>query len=450
MPFHLLCSPSTAARQHNKKNQLNIVTYHLDGSAKQQQVFEVNYDDEDDGPTSLYQAIESKAWAPILQFLETGTWESGWFLTPELDPQSPYIQAQTWVTRFENTGEGDSYDESSYGAHSQPSRAASRIRWSQLPLHAAILFGAPLTVLKALLDIYPPAIRCTDDEHSLPLHLAMRMGASDTIINYLAGQFPPALQTRNQLGHLPCQVAVPIHTQARRDLMQLCMMTAPSSDDTNNNDSLIADLQSQLEQVQLRNAELEGLLVQSRLEEEESQGKLEQPYNEYREHRQSLPESRQDQSQGHAARGQLSNARSLTRMTKNQGRSQRKSRDNIATTTASTTRRINNLCGGSRSKPSLLDAVTKSKKRNKRKEEHPRHDSQIRQDKYNPYKYGGGDDGQVLVLESFSSTMEDQQEKIRRDIEQNNAALERIRRHDEDYRAHRHRQNATVRRTQLV
>ena len=93
----------------------------------------------DKNPSSLYQAMESKAWVPTLEFFDTGKWQSSLLFSGE-DPLPPERQAGTWVTRFEADG---------------------LVRWSQLPLHAALIFGAPFKIIATLVTLYPQGTKNT-------------------------------------------------------------------------------------------------------------------------------------------------------------------------------------------------------------------------------------------------------------------------------------------------
>ena len=145
--------------------------------------FECDYDA---GPTGLYQAIENKAWVPILEFFDTGKWLG--LFSSGVDPLPPERQARTWVTRFEPDG---------------------KVRWSQLPIHASLIFGAPFRVVANLVALYPQGVRCVDDQHMLPLHLAVKFGAEDNVLRLLIERFPEAICTSDTMGRLPSQVEGP-------------------------------------------------------------------------------------------------------------------------------------------------------------------------------------------------------------------------------------------------
>jgi hypothetical protein len=142
-----------------------------------QSALECDYDKE---PTTLYQAIESEAWIPALQFLETGKWEHMF----RSDPSPPSRQAQTWVTRFEN----------------------DRVRWSILPIHLAIIKNAPSKITTTLLDLHPLGVKSVDDQGSLPLHLAFKHEASDQILMDLIQRFPESLFTKDSRGRIPSDI----------------------------------------------------------------------------------------------------------------------------------------------------------------------------------------------------------------------------------------------------
>ena len=146
--------------------------------------------DYDKNITNLYQAIEKQAWDSVSTFLETEKWSYIFFTK---DIRSPEKQARTWVTRFHPDGE---------------------VRWSQLPLHAAIIFGAPEIIVNALIKLYPLSVRCTDDQQLLPLHLAFRVGAEDSIMNLLIQSFPEALDTKSQRGNVPYAI---VGKRSRKD-----------------------------------------------------------------------------------------------------------------------------------------------------------------------------------------------------------------------------------------
>jgi hypothetical protein len=125
--------------------------------------------------TYLYQAIENKAFMAVIDFLESGK--------PEVRDE-----CRTWITRFDKEN-------------------GKKIRWSQLPLHAAIVFQAPPKVIELLILNYPMAVRCTDDQSMLPIHIAFRKGSCDVILHALLQEFPASVNIKNRRGRYPLQLA---------------------------------------------------------------------------------------------------------------------------------------------------------------------------------------------------------------------------------------------------
>jgi hypothetical protein len=186
------CSPGTSGLPKDLATAAGL---------KDKTVLECDYDE---NVTNLYSAIESEAWAPVLQFLETGQWEH-MFLK---DPQPPDRQARTWVTRFNPDGS---------------------VRWSQLPLHAALIFGAPKKVIVKLIDMYPLGVRCTDDQQMLPFHLAIKFGSDDIIMFILLEKFPAALSTKDVRGRVPTDIEGP---DKMKDRMQILRKIVTVTTDT--------------------------------------------------------------------------------------------------------------------------------------------------------------------------------------------------------------------------
>jgi len=134
--------------------------------------------------TPLYQNIENENWSAISKFLETGYWPGSFFA----DTIPPHDQVRTWVTRFDPI--------------------TTAVRWSQLPLHLAIVVNAPYDVIGSLIELYPQAVRCTDDQHMLPLHLAMRHGSADSVVDLLLAAFPEGVNAKGKNDRTPIDCAI--------------------------------------------------------------------------------------------------------------------------------------------------------------------------------------------------------------------------------------------------
>jgi len=162
--------------------------------------------------TPLYKAIENaivnennndEQYDHISEFLETGQWPAkSDFSNDDVEQKSAQLQAKTWVTRFQATAE----------ASTTP---RNKIEWSQLPLHLAIVGGAPSNIIGGLVKLYPMGLRCTDDQQMLPLHLALRHGAEDEIVAYLLMQFPDAVNAKGKHGRTPVDCALRARDKVR-------------------------------------------------------------------------------------------------------------------------------------------------------------------------------------------------------------------------------------------
>ena len=106
--------------------------------------------DYDLGPTQLYTYIENKNWDSAIEWAK-----------------SHPIEARTWISRREPDDR-------------------NRIRWRLLPLHATCVFRAPLSLIDALIAVYPDGPGCVDDQGMLPIHLACRNGASRGVVMTLS------------------------------------------------------------------------------------------------------------------------------------------------------------------------------------------------------------------------------------------------------------------------
>jgi ankyrin repeat protein len=165
-------------------------------STVEEEALECDYDRD---CTSLYLQIEKKNFSGTEKFLKDGFWPGAFFA----DTLLPSDQAMTWVTRFED---GDD---------------TKNVKWSQLPLHLAVVVDAPAKVIVSLVELYPQGVRCTDDQHMLPLHLAMRHGSSDEVVEYLLRQFPEAVNAKGRNDRTPLECAKRSPNTSRANIIQV-------------------------------------------------------------------------------------------------------------------------------------------------------------------------------------------------------------------------------------
>lgn len=76
----------------------------------------------------------------------------------------------------------------------------TRDRYGNTPLHAALGYGAPDSVLLRLLDLYPHATKMPGTDDWLPLHVAAMWGASAPVVERIIRVYPEALDDRGQGG----------------------------------------------------------------------------------------------------------------------------------------------------------------------------------------------------------------------------------------------------------
>eukprot|EP00521_Asterionellopsis_glacialis_P015800 CAMPEP_0195298710 /NCGR_PEP_ID=MMETSP0707-20130614/24063_1 /TAXON_ID=33640 /ORGANISM="Asterionellopsis glacialis, Strain CCMP134" /LENGTH=523 /DNA_ID=CAMNT_0040360911 /DNA_START=15 /DNA_END=1586 /DNA_ORIENTATION=- len=137
--------------------------------------------DYDVNPTYLYQAIEARQWDVAIKYIMDDDDDD------KADTNtSPAQEAATWVTRKETNG---------------------KLRWRLLPIHAAVIFKAPVSLLEHLLEEYPAAAQCKDDQGMLPLHLAFRNAADWPILEELLTAYPQGIHTKDRKGRTPIQCA---------------------------------------------------------------------------------------------------------------------------------------------------------------------------------------------------------------------------------------------------
>ncbi|KAL3932393.1 MAG: hypothetical protein SGBAC_010870 [Bacillariaceae sp.] len=173
---------ATPQRQLTQGNSQRLNEYDFSTEDK-----ESNECDYDKNPTQLYQLLEMKLWSQAMDFLVDGRYDSG---TIDKDVcRIPYNkQPSIWVTRYRQI------------------QNETQIRWSHIPLHAAIIFGAPFTMIKKLVEVYPDGVRCADDQAMLPLHLAFKHLLDVHSLCLLMDELPDALFTKDNRGLLPSDI----------------------------------------------------------------------------------------------------------------------------------------------------------------------------------------------------------------------------------------------------
>ena len=73
-----------------------------------------------------------------------------------------------------------------------------------LPIHEALVAGAPFEAIQALVFAYPDSVYCMESSYKrLPLHCACRKNARLEVVELLLKQYGDAALTADNLGRLP-------------------------------------------------------------------------------------------------------------------------------------------------------------------------------------------------------------------------------------------------------
>ena len=121
------------------------------------EAWEVDYDTD---PTDLFQALEAREFGYSFDMYKQV-------------PLQFNKECKTWVV-----ARGKQKDQ---------------LRFRALPLHAALVFGAPVELVKKILNAYPLAARGRDVKGRLPIHLAMEHNASEELVGLIIDAFPKGM-----------------------------------------------------------------------------------------------------------------------------------------------------------------------------------------------------------------------------------------------------------------
>ena len=73
-----------------------------------------------------------------------------------------------------------------------------------LPIHEALVAGAPYAIIAALLTAYPESVYCKESSYKrLPLHCACRKNAQLQVVEILLKSYADAALIADSLGRLP-------------------------------------------------------------------------------------------------------------------------------------------------------------------------------------------------------------------------------------------------------
>jgi hypothetical protein len=125
--------------------------------------------DYDSAPSTLYSLLEASHWTLAATRCKTHPSE-----------------VRTWVVRRD--------------------RETNDIRWTLLPLHAAVIFQSPTSVVEVILEHYPQGASRPDDQGMLPLHLAFRhkkQQHDEQLLEVLLTRYPEAVRATDVRGRTP-------------------------------------------------------------------------------------------------------------------------------------------------------------------------------------------------------------------------------------------------------
>ncbi len=156
-----------------------------------EEILECDYDV---NPTKLYLSIQHKKWELANNLIKA-------------QPQ----QAKTWIYRKESDKKkqcpveekGDTECVELVVTPKVQEATSLKIRWRLLPLHAAVIFKAPESIIQALITAYPRACCFKDDQGMLPIHLAIRNESLPSIITMLLIAFPQSANIGDRKNRTP-------------------------------------------------------------------------------------------------------------------------------------------------------------------------------------------------------------------------------------------------------
>jgi hypothetical protein len=153
-------------------------------------------------PTPLMHAIEKQDWEYTLHIIETGQSNDCSFFGlgthASLKGTDPMTQSRTWVESKDWWGQ---------------------ITAQRLPIHSAVMNGAPVKIVEKILALNPRGIRSTDLDGNLPLHLCFKHAASDSVATFLLEASPEAVSVKNKAGKKPVDYA----KADAGEIIQLCV-----------------------------------------------------------------------------------------------------------------------------------------------------------------------------------------------------------------------------------
>ena len=144
-------------------------------------------------------------------------------------------EAKIWVHRMGveeggNNGENDAANRLTTPRNAPEEKEVRKVmRWRMLPIHAAIIFNAPMGVIQGLLKAYPAGTTYADDQGMLPLHLAFRSQSDEEVVLALLDVYPEAMERGDLKGRVPSQLAPKNSNLLYHDVIADAFLKSPST-----------------------------------------------------------------------------------------------------------------------------------------------------------------------------------------------------------------------------
>ena len=148
--------------------------------------------DYEENPTHLFMYLQQRAWGLAVTQLKKN---------PE--------EARVWNYRkVKSEGVSTSTE---LVVHDGSSPDEHKYRWKLLPLHAAIVLGAPTEIIQDIISAYPEASKKSDERGSLPVHLAASRldidPEGEKVVLQLFGTYPESIELEDRKGRNPPELA---------------------------------------------------------------------------------------------------------------------------------------------------------------------------------------------------------------------------------------------------
>jgi len=157
-------------------------------------------------PSPLYLGIQHKDWESVLHFLKMGKWPSNWIIG--------------LFDSLLNADDGNKALEEQVKAMVERKDENGDLVRALLPIHLAIIYGAPLDIVRQLVNMYPQSLRVPDNQGMLPLHLALYQNSSEGVIVHLLEGFPESAGIKGLHGqYSPIEIAFE-GNEARAEILQ--------------------------------------------------------------------------------------------------------------------------------------------------------------------------------------------------------------------------------------